>query len=152
MIGDELPDGDHVVRYVRPIKVREDGSVDGSEFCLRRSDAGLSVNWLECFQGRCKSLQLDQVRRLSRITMRPNGRLAELNVGVTKDHVRERLNAIRFVHMPLAAEGGYKADPSHSEILGLPQAASPEAAIVGDMIAECIENVHPALSDTGYES
>ena len=77
---------------------------------------------------------------------RPNGRFAELNVGATKRHVKDRLTAFRFVHSPENATDQYEADPSHSDIVGLPQGDSPEAALIGDMIAECIATVHPALS------
>ena len=147
----DLPDEDHVVRYASPMLVLDNGGIDGFAFRLRRRDAGLSVNWLECFRGRCKSQQLDEVRRRSRITMRPNGRLAELSIGVTKAHMVKRGTSIRFVHRPLAAEDGDEADPSHGEMVGLPPGDSPEAAMIGDMIAECIENVHPALSGTAGE-
>ena len=148
MNGQDLPDGDHVVRYASPRQVLEEGGVDGSAFRLRRQDMGLSVNWLGCFRERCKSRQLDEVRRRSRITMRPNGRLVELDIGAVKAHVLERCPAIRFIHRPLAAEDEYEADPSHGEIVGLPPGDSPESALIGDMIAECIEDVHPALSGT----
>ena len=76
--------------------------------------------------------------------MSRNGRLAELNVGVAKQRVGPRLDTLRFVHAPLIAESGYEADPSHSEIIGLPSENSPQAALIGDMIAECIEATQPA--------
>lgn len=152
MNGQDLPDGDHVVRYASPRQVGEEGGVDGSAFRLRRHDAGLSVNWLGCFRERCKSRLLDEVRRRSRITMRPNGRLAELDIGAVKAHVLERCPAIRFIHRPLAAEDKYEADPSHGEIIGLPPGDSSESALIGDMIAECIEYVHPAFSGTAEGS
>lgn len=78
--------------------------------------------------------------------MRRNGRLAELNIGITKRHVQARFKNLRFIHMPLAAEGKYQADPSHAEIRGLPPGDSPEAALIGDMIAECIHTIHPAIT------
>ena len=146
MIGTDLPDDDHVVRYAKPTTVREDGSVDGSAFRLRPSDNGLSVNWLDYYQSFDKSQQLDKVRQSSRLTMRPNGRLAELNIGVTKRHVQRGLKNLRFIHAPLAAEGDYQPDSSHSEIRGLPPGDSPEAALIGDMIAECIQIIHPAIT------
>ena len=49
-MGNQLPPGDHVVRYIRPGLVREDKSPDGLAFCLRAErpdESGLSVNWLE---------------------------------------------------------------------------------------------------------
>ena len=146
MNSNDLPDSAHVVRYARPTAVREDGRVDGSAFRLRAGDAGLSVNWLECFAGLSRPQQLGEVRRLSRIEMRQNGRLAELNVGAAKVHLRQQLPAIRFVAAPLREEDAYEADPSHSEIVGLPPGESIEAALVGDMIAECVNVVHPAVA------
>lgn len=146
MNGGGLPDNAHVVRYARPTAVREDGRVNGSAFRLRPDDAGLSVNWLEHFRGLPTDRQLDEVRRLSRIDMRANERLAELNVGAVKHHVHERLPSIRFVHNPLPQEDAHPADPSHSEIVGLPPGESLEAALIGDMIAECVSAVHPAVA------
>ena len=146
MNSTDLPDSGHVVRYARPTAVREDGRVDGSAFRLRGGDTGLSVNWLECFAPLTRPQQLDEVRRLSRIEMRQNGRLAELNVGAAKMHVRQQLPVIRFVAAPLPKDDPYEADPSHSEIVGLPAGESLEAALVGDMIAECVSTVHPALA------
>ena len=145
MIGDELPDEAHVVHYIKPTFVDdEDGSIDGSAFRLRSNDSGLSVNWLECFGNCTKAQQLDEVRRLSRLTMRKSGFLAELNVGTTKQHVH-KLSALNFIHEPLPAESIYEADPSHSEITGLPPGDSLPAALLGDMIAEFIIATHPTL-------
>ena len=144
MTEQDLADDSHVVRYARPTLVREDGSVGGEAFQLRREELSLSVNWLECFEGLSVPEQLDEVRRLSRLQMRSNGRLAQLRVDRTRNHVRSELEVLRFVHEPLAAEGEYEADPSHSEIVGLPQSDTPEAEMIGDLIAECVEAVYPA--------
>ena len=78
--------------------------------------------------------------------MRKRGCLAELNVGETKQHVRNELDTINFYHMPLNADGKFEADPSHSEIMGLPPGNSDQAALIGDMIAEGIKNTHPAIN------
>ena len=141
----ELTDHANVVRYVKPTMILDDGSVDGSEFRLRLGEIGISVNWIECFVNMEKTQQLNEVRRLSRITMRKSGRLAELNVGATKQYVRDQIEALRFINAPLPAEEDYEADPSHSEIVGLPSPESLQAAIVGDMIAEYIVDTHPAV-------
>jgi hypothetical protein len=77
--------------------------------------------------------------------MREGGRLAELNIGTTKRHVRREYEEIRFIHKPLVAENDYEADPSHSEIIGLPRGNSPEAELVGDMIARSVTDVHLAV-------
>lgn len=144
MNGTELSAEHHVVRYVKPTFVREDGSVDGSAFCLRSGEIGLSVNWLEHFANRVRSEQLEDVRRLSRITMRRRGRLAELNVGMTKRKTREAAR-LRFEHWPLSQERDYPADPSHCEIRGLPDGES-QAALVGDLIADCVSRTYPGLA------
>ena len=78
--------------------------------------------------------------------MRKSGRLAELNVGATKKHIRSELENLRFIHAPLPATDEHNADPSHSEITGLPPANSPEAELIGDMMAECIKAMHPAVT------
>ena len=150
MIGDDLPDEDHVVRYIKPTSVRDDGMVDGSAFCLRPhrpDDVRLSVHWLECFSSRTKNEQIAAVRQLSRLTLKERGRLAELNIGKTKRHVRAEQLTLRFVHMPLPAQDNYEADPSHTEIDGLPPGNSPHAELIGDMIAEAVSAICPAVLD-----
>ena len=145
MIGDELPDDAHVVRYVKSSWISdEDGSVDGQAFRLKSNESGLSVNWLEWFGNCTKAQQLNEVRRLYRLEMRKSGCLAELNVGATKRYVLKH-TALKFIHEPLPAESIYEADPSHSEITGLPPGDSLPAALLGDMIAEFIIATHPTL-------
>ncbi len=44
---DDLPSDGHIVRYVSPILIRDNGKVAGSAFCLRAANQGetsLSVN------------------------------------------------------------------------------------------------------------
>ena len=144
MKGDALPDDSHVVRYAKPTLVREDESVGGEAFQLRPGEESLSVSWLECFLGMSNAEQVDEVRRRSRLQLRPSGRFAELNVGRTKEYVHGELADLRFLHDPLPADGEFEADPFHSGITGLPAADSPEAELVGDMIAECVTAVHRA--------
>ena len=146
MTEDDLPDDDHVVRYVKPTSVQEDGGVDGSGFIMRQGDNSLSVNWLEFFSGYNKVQQLNEVRRLSRLKMSKRGCLAELNVGKTKQYVLRELSVLRFVHKPLTPEPEYEADPSHSEIARLPPREDPQAMLIGDMIAKCVKAIHPACN------
>jgi hypothetical protein len=147
MKGDDLPADDHVVRYVKPSTILEDGTPDGSEFCLRVSrpdDEGLSVNWMEAFEPP-KTQQLSEVRRVFRLSVRPNGRFAELHVGTVLRVVPEELATLRILHDPLEAGHGFAADPSHGEIVGLPSGESDEAALIGDLLAECVVGMHPAI-------
>lgn len=74
MEAEDLPDDAHVVRYVKPRMLLEDGRVDGSEFRLRPNESGLSVHWLECFRDRSKDEQLNEVRRLSRLNVKTTAR------------------------------------------------------------------------------
>ena len=146
MTSNDLPNDDHVVRYTKPTHLRKvDGRPTGAAFCLRSDESGLSVNWLECFRHLSKDEQLAEVRRLYRLDMRKNGRLAELNVGTTKQYLQSEFYELHFVKKPLVAEANYDADPSHSEITGLPQGNSPEAELVGDMIAQTVTSVHPTV-------
>lgn len=149
MKGDDLPAGDHVVRYVKPSMILGDGTPDGSDFRLRPDEKGLSVNWLEAFEPP-KTQQLSEVRRLFRLSVRRNGRFAELDVGKTLRTVSEELITLRILHDPLQAADGFDADRSHAQIVGLPPGDSDEAALVGDLIAECVGDMHPAIiEDSG---
>ena len=83
-------------------------------------------------------------KSLARYRRESPGRLVELNVGITKEQVGPILDELRFIPTPLAADENYEADPSHSEIVGLPPKDSPEAELIGDMIAECVIEIHLA--------
>ncbi len=147
MTGADLPADDQIVRYVKPSMIREDGTADGSDFRLRPNrpdESGLSVNWLEAF-GSERANQLAEVRRLSRLTLKPRGRFAEMNVGAVISRVAEEASALRITHAPLEAENGHEADPSHAEIIGLPPGDSDLAMLVGDLIAECVIEMHAAV-------
>lgn len=149
MRGNDLPIDDHIVRYVKPTMIHEDGTVDGSDFCLRPSlpdETGLSVNWLEAF-GSEKCTQLAEVRRLCRLTQKPSGRFAEMNIGAVMCNVAEELDVLRIVSSPLAATECFDADPSHAEMVGLPAGDSDDALLIGDLIAQCVMETHPAVTD-----
>ena len=147
MKRNNLPADDHIVRYVKPSMIQEDGTADGSDFRLRAcrpDEKGLSVNWLEAF-GPNKVHQLSEVRRLFRLRLRASGRFAAMNVGTVLREVAEELDTLRIVHDPLEAEEGFDADPSHAEIIGLPPGDADQAVLVGDLIAECVIDMHPAI-------
>lgn len=123
------------------------GRANGADFRLRPDrpdEAGVSVNWLEVL-GIDKTHQLAEVRRLYRLDVKKTGRFAEMNVGAVREKVAEELETVRIVHDPLEADGSLEADPSHAEIIGLPPGDSPEADLIGDMIAECVIAMHPAV-------
>ena len=138
--GAQVASADHILYYVKPTQI-DDGVVSGGAFVARPSDHdGLSVNWLEWFDPPIER-QIDGVRSVARITYRKSGRLARLNVGNVKRHVRENAPfapALLITHDPLAPEGAYPADPTHALVDGAQAQRSDEAALVGDLIAECI--------------
>ena len=147
MTVSELHDEANVVRYIRPRAIYEDNTLDSRAFYLRSGEDGLSVHWLEYFGNLTKEQQLQEIRPLIRLNMSRNGRLAELNVGVTKSYLRQQLGlSLSFERKPLAAEGRYPADGSHCEITGLHSSASPEAELIGDLIAECVHALHHAVA------
>ncbi len=151
MRGDQLPERDRVVRYLSATMIDDDGSADGAGFCLRATrpeETGLSVNWLEVLASGGADA-LSEVRRLSRLQLRRSGRFAELGVGDVLCAVSEELDTLRIVHDPLEAAEGFTADPSHSQITGLPPADTDEAMLVGDLIAECVTAMHPAVVEPG---
>ena len=147
MTGDELPDTEQVVRYVRPSHILENGRVAGRAFRLRVGEEGLSVNWLGYFAELSKPEQVREVRRLIRMTLRGNGRFAELNVGAVKQAVSAdlpELPGLHFVHYPLPADGASDADPSHSQVSGLPPFSDLSSKVIGALIARRVQELHPA--------
>ena len=147
MTGDNLPNDHHIVRYVKPSLV-EEGIVDGSAFLLRPDEPGLSVNWLEAFEGNDEDRQLSEVRQLFRLKLSRNGRFAKLNVGATKRIVSEVVEELGIIEAPRPPTDEFEADPSHAEIIGLPPGESDEAMLIGDLIADCvIYPLHPGRTD-----
>lgn len=147
MAAAEIPDSNHVVRYVGQMGLRN-GKVDGSQFCRRPGEDGLSVNWLECFAQLGKSAQLAEIRRVIHRQLGRNAVFAELNVGEIKQFLRDELPGVRVVQKPSPANDRFPHDdPSHSEIMGLPPADDRYLAqIIGDLIAQRVKAIHPATA------
>lgn len=148
MTGDRLADRDHVVRYVIPSKVQEGGRVDGTAFQRRVGEDAVSVNWLEAFPAG-KDEQIEAVRQVFRLRRARNGRFAELQVGEVRRYLLAEAIEMTAVQRPLSAEGDFPADPSHAELTGLPPRDSEDAEVIGDMIADCVLGLHPAVSEPG---
>ena len=147
MTGDCLADGDHFVRYVIPSRVQEGGRVDGTAFQRRVGEDAVSVHWLDVFSAG-KDQQIEAVRQVSRLRRARNGRFAELQVGEVRRYLAEVIE-MAVVRHPLPAEGDFPPDPSHAEMKGLPPRDSEEAEVIGDMIADCVLGLHPAVSEPG---
>ena len=147
MTDQELQDADNVVLYTKPTLVIDAqlGQIDGDAFTWNGRGDGLSVNWLECFANLTKAQQLDTIRHLIRLNMRPSGGIVELNVGIVLERITAELDSPRFVRRPLAETAEFEADPSHCELAGLPFREDNEvkAAEIGEIIANCVTAVHP---------
>ena len=63
------------------------------------------------------------------------------------EKVAKELQTLRIVHDPLDPEDSFEADPSHAEITGLPLGDSDQAMLIGDIIAECVITMHPAIEE-----
>ena len=68
-----------------------------------------------------------------------------MNIGTVLREVATELDTLRIVHDPLEANEGFDADPSHAQIIGLPPGDSNHALLVGDLIADCVVDMHPAI-------
>ena len=143
MSVEEVPEEHHVIRYVKPTLL--DGiDVDGSAFVLRQGEVGLSVYWLEIFNDLGCADPINEIRRLSRITLASTSKFAKLNVSHTKRNVTDKAAQagvsidLKVLQAPLPEIPGSEPDPSHSEIHGLPDYADDAAMMVGDLIAACI--------------
>ncbi len=153
MTDTELPNSDSVVLYAKPNQILDDqpGKVDGSAFVWKGRGEGLSVNWLEYFRSLSKAQQIDKVRQLIHLRMRPTGGLAELNVGTVLERVSDELDEPRFVHRPTPPSPPEypNENPTHSELVGLPRPDERVfAAEIGELIAECVSRIHSTRAST----
>lgn len=146
--GDDLPDINQIVRYVKPSLVQDDESANGAAFLLRTGEPDLSVNRLDAFAPD-KNNQLAEVCRLIRLGIGPNCRFAEMNVGSVRERVSQELDSLRIVHDPLEETDDDEEDPSHALILGLPPGDTDHAMAMGDLFTECVTAMHKPLLRKG---
>jgi hypothetical protein len=151
--GSLVPEPDHVLRYIRPRHV-ESGVVNGEAFLTRPGEEAPSVNWLEWFDPPIEN-QVASVSNVARLAYAKTGHLARLNVGQTIQYVKDNDPnglSLSFVHDRLEANEQYPADPSHCLVRGVPVQDTPEAALVKDLIADCIlPPLFPAVRSTAPE-
>ena len=131
MNGDLLSRHDHVVRYCKPGDV-ENGLPTANAFKLRRAvEDSLSVNWLEICNADNRADGVAQIREALRpkLTLKPTGRLAVLNVG---EGVQQAVAAtsckLSFVHLP------EDADESYTRVYGYPDDLEVELALAIELI------------------
>ena len=138
-----VPNHDHITHYVRPTKILDDGSVDGSVFReSAQDDDGISANWLEYFVSQDKHGRLHKVALSIQQDTSYDGRFAEMNVGDVVGCLEARNCRGNVEHDPQEAQNGHGPDPSHCLIQGLPPPDSEENKRVADAIADCVRVAH----------
>ena len=148
-INRQINSQDNVLRYVPPRLIK--GSViDAEAFSLSNADMqepepGLSVNWLEYFQGLSKSAQVSEVREHIQRERAATAMFAELNVGETLTSLSSLDLRPNVRHDPSPANARHGPDPSHAMLLGLPPFGTNQAELIGDYIAaELVRDTHLA--------
>jgi hypothetical protein len=144
MKGEAVPDADHIARQCGGASVSEDGTtIDGSAFRLKEKagvwEEYLSVNWLEHLDRDDRQRQLELLRGVFIAKGRKLGaksKFAVHQVGPLRDHIRSNApdrRALDVVHEP------FDDDESHSGVYGL----EAEDDFISDLIAECVQEIHP---------
>lgn len=141
----DVPLDESVVRYASPRHV-DGGRVLGGAFVARPNDPTISVNRPAVF-GNDAEQAMACIRELSRLKIKANGRYAEIPV---EEIIRalsdvQELQALQVQEDALAATADFQADPSHAQIVGLPNDNGPLAELCGDIIAQKISRVHLAI-------
>ena len=115
--GDELPDGNNVVRYCKPSDFdRTQDEPKLSAFQTRPLEPDLSVNRLDHYPTQPIQHVRDEFRAI-KYTLKPNGRFVEFNVGRAVEAVKEAGYNITVEYTPKTLQ------PSHASIIGLPSEA-----------------------------
>lgn len=120
MKGENLPDGDHIVRYVPFSKLLRDGDKPVgflfSAFQLRDSEDGLSATWLEYFAGDRVAQTTAAVRAFrASLKVGSTSGFAIGQVGAIKSAAVERKHKIRVIHWPV------DGNSAHAEIRQFPR-------------------------------
>ncbi|MBU4268585.1 MAG: hypothetical protein KJ808_07015 [Acidobacteria bacterium] len=113
-----IPDSDHISHlcYRKDI---DSGIILATAFMVRDKEPYLSVNWLEFLNRQNRNNAIEQVLGVYKKKfnkLRPDEKIALLNVGATKKKVKAESKdnrEIGFCHIP------NKGDPSHSGIFNI---------------------------------
>jgi hypothetical protein len=136
-----LPNDDHVMRYVPWGRLRRDGddNVLGflpEAFQRRENEDSLSVNWLEHFAGDRDSQITASVRMFrNSITVGTKSAFGIANVGKIKDVCRDNGATVRIIYEPT------DSNPGHAGIRRLPRDdLSLLEALAADAFVELVHN------------
>ena len=139
--GDIIPDGHHISRYAKTTSIIND-EITGSAFSLRSTENSLSVNWLEFFGENNIEINVNNVKQAfidKRFNLGAGAKFVVLNVL----RMREFVSSETEGNVELSVEHDpYPDDPSHSEVLGIPE----DDMMVEELLAELITSdaVFPA--------
>ena len=112
--GDPIPDDHHVAHYLNFGRIGEDGLPASHAFVPRPREHYLSANWLEYFREEpdtASRVQRVRCALSAKITIKPSGRLAVLNVGEAKQAVLD--SESKILRVEYRPEPG---DPSYTSI------------------------------------
>jgi hypothetical protein len=104
--GMVLPDPNHVVRHVPWNKLQRDehDNVVGflpQAFALRENEDGLSVNWIEHFEGCHEERIVKTIQEIRKaINVKPKSAFGVSKVGAIKQTCRNAPKAIKIVYWP----------------------------------------------------
>jgi len=117
----------HIARYCSPITC-QGGEISHKAF--RLDDNGVSVNWLEHFQGP-REIQIDRIRNdvSKQLDIKENGRFAVLKIRV-----------VESVYKPMFVQHEpSESNPSHAEIRGWPNQKA-HSTMIATRLAARISN------------
>ena len=72
---------------------------------------------------------------------------AEMKVEDVVAALKPRFNKSSVEYHPLPSTAEHEADPSHSEIRGITPNSDLDLAWIGEKLAKCVIDLHPARSD-----
>lgn len=134
MKDDPIPPDHHVSRYCGGGSLLN-GQITGVSFYLRAEEEYFSVNWLEFLGLGDRDSDIGEIRRVlsTKRNLGSTAKIAVLNVGDMKDHVRQNSpdpRDLRVLHRP--DEPPDMPDPSHSGIFDTRQ----DEQLIAELIAE----------------
>lgn len=104
--GMALPDSDHVIRHISWNKLQKDENdnilgILPQAFALRKNEDGLSVNWIEHFDGCHEERIAKTIQELRNvISVKPRSTFGVSTVQAIKQSCRNAPKAIRIVYWP----------------------------------------------------
>lgn len=134
----EILDKFDCARLVKATQKRDDGGIDGTAFAVRQGERYLSLNCLDLICGG-HDTRIEHLREIlrSKLNIRKTSLLAILNVGKTKEAVKEQAT-LAFLHKP------EPDDKTHCGLYGLEY----NDELVQDLIAQSVIEVTSAYGAT----